>query len=101
MFFWEQLLARVRSRDLTGWPEAKGVVENADWDYGGRESAVPVATLAYSYSVAGERYSGYYRESFPDPASATKFVDHSRGRSMTVRYKKGNPARSFLLSEAE
>lgn len=83
------------------WPIIKGRVEHvtvtqrrslATWmllpDY--------AAEVSYSYSVAGEYYSGHVERSFFREKSAQKFVDNLKGKGVFLRYKQSSPDISVL-----
>lgn len=57
------------------------------------------AKLAYSYTVSGERFSGYARRLFLDEQTAWTYADQWNGRELMVRCDQSNPARSVLRTE--
>ena len=64
-----------RYRGSTTWPTTNGVIEGEpemhSWDEGRRR----YATIFYSYSAAGERYSGEWNTpSFPTDAKVREFL---------------------------
>jgi hypothetical protein len=54
------------------------------------------AEVSYSYSVAGEYYSGHIERSFFREASAQRFVDNLKGKAVFVRYNQSSPEMSVL-----
>jgi hypothetical protein len=56
------------------------------------------AELAYSYTLEGHYYSGYYRREFATEEEGWEFVRDLQGRSAFISYSPRNPAKS-LLSE--
>ena len=50
-----------------------------------------IGELAYSYSVAGEYYSGFYEAPFLSEKNAWDFVDQFKGKTVFVRYKPEDP----------
>ena len=58
------------------------------------------AELAYSYSLEGHYYSGYYQREFGSEEDAWDFVRDLRGRSAFVSYNPQQPAKSLLLEDA-
>jgi len=85
------------------WPTTPAKIENteigrAKWSVN-RSSRGLVAQLHYSYSVAGEYYSGTFEKSFATEAEAEEFLRDLTGKSTFVRYKADQPARSTLLPQ--
>jgi hypothetical protein len=65
------------------------------------EVKVPArAELAYSYTVEGHYYSGYYQREFGTEDDASEFVRDLRGRSAFVSYNPRQRAKSLLLEDA-
>lgn len=50
-----------------------------------------IGELAYSYSVAGEYYAGFYEAQFLSEKRAWDFVDQFKGKTIFVRYKPEDP----------
>src|SRR5690242_2980719 len=81
------------------WPTVNGVIEGEPemraWDRGRSH----YATVFYSYSVAGERYSGEWdTPSYPNEAKVRAFLAACvpKGSSVIVRYRRDNPSVSML-----
>jgi hypothetical protein len=58
------------------------------------------AELAYSYTVEGHYYSGYYQRELSTEEEVWDFVRDLRGRSAFVSYNPRQPAKSLLLEDA-
>jgi hypothetical protein len=56
------------------------------------------AEVSYSYSIAGQYYSGHIERSFFRESSAQKFVENLKGKGVFVRYNQNSPDRSVLRS---
>jgi hypothetical protein len=81
------------------WPTVNGVIElepeMRSWDRG----HMRYATVFYSYSVAGERYSGEWNTpSYPNDAKVRAFLAACvpKGSPVAVRYRRDNPSVSML-----
>jgi hypothetical protein len=87
----------LRSLGAGRWPVAEGTLETGEVTVTslgkGKESAI--ARVGYSFSIAGEYYSGYCLERiFNDSMSARKYVDEFKGRKVFIRYDPQNPNQS-------
>lgn len=54
------------------------------------------AEVSYSYSVAGQFYSGYWTLGFTDEQKAWDFVGPLKGRTVLVHYNPEHPEKSAL-----
>jgi hypothetical protein len=95
-------LLRQKFRNTTAkrWPTVEGIVEYAcprllDDDEGGGW----VGELSYSFSVAGEYYSGFHRIAATGENSATLLVEGWKGQKVAIRYSPRDPSKSALLLE--
>jgi len=85
------------------WPVIKGQVETGTVTQD-RDPATWLlfpkytAAVSYSYSVAGEYYSGHIERSFFRETSAQKFVDNLKCKGVFVRYNQSSPAISVLYN---
>jgi hypothetical protein len=57
------------------------------------------AEICYSYSVAGEFYSGYWTQYFSDEQEAWDSVGPLKGREVSVHYDPRHPEHSVFASE--
>ncbi len=57
--------------------------------------------LAYSYSVDGHFYSGFYQCRFPTEENARSFSERLRGKRVPVQYKPEEPEVSLMSAPAE
>jgi hypothetical protein len=57
------------------------------------------AQLAYSYSVDGDYFSGFYEKFFFRESSAQRFADELKGKPAFIRSKPQSPEISILLRE--
>jgi hypothetical protein len=87
-----------RWRDAESWPTTMATIESKEVNQvqSGKSSHYFVAELAYSYSVRGEFYSGYYKRPFESEIGAWEFADSLTGKSVLIHYKPNNPAISIL-----
>jgi len=76
------------------WPTVQGRIESVEVKGPAR------AELAYSYTVEGHYYSGYYQREFGTEEEAWDFVRDLRGRPAFVSYNPRQPAKSLLLEDA-
>ncbi len=92
-----------------GWPTVTGRIESVEVKQIGpfqlssaRRGRGPAyaAQLAYSYTVEGHYYSGYYQREFASEEEGWEFVRDLRGRSAIVSYIPRNPAKSMLSEDA-
>jgi hypothetical protein len=86
------------------WPIVKGRVEHGA--IGGRGDSENwwlalcfTAEVSYSYSVAGEYYSGRLERSFFRESSAEEFVNSLKERGVFVRYNQSSPSMSVLRNK--
>jgi|KBSMisStaDraftv2_1062788.scaffolds.fasta_scaffold00429_24 hypothetical protein len=75
------------------WPIAEGRVEDCTVTTFAEQS---LGELAYSYSVEGERYSGYFHQQFAAEQDAWEYIDALKGQGVFVRYKVGSPEVSAI-----
>lgn len=79
------------------WPTTQSTVEFvAVRAEGGRGNRHYVAELAYSYSVEGHYYSGFYHRHFQSEKNARSFVEACKGKIIPVQYKPENPEVSVM-----
>jgi hypothetical protein len=87
-----------RSRRLTKgreWPSCQGHVESSK-SYSHEDGFT--VRIGYSYSVAGEYYSGYFEEAFYSETPADLLTAAFReGQEITIRYNPSKPEKSLLL----
>jgi hypothetical protein len=85
----------------SGWPIADGRIESVwvtkpGFSFTTRRGYYQ-ADVGYSYSAAGDLYSGRYKRDFPTECEAEEFVRDLQGKSVAVRCDSMNPSRSALL----
>jgi hypothetical protein len=92
-----------RYRGSSTWPTTNGVIEGEpemhSWDDGHSR----YATVFYSYSAAGERYSGEWNTpSFPTDAKVREFLTANmpKGSAVVVRYRADKAGVSTLEADA-
>jgi hypothetical protein len=80
------------------WPQVEGFVERAEWNYKGKNEhqSWPVAEVAYSYDIEGERYANILERPFTNAANAADFVLRMRDHKVLVRYRPGKPEKSVV-----
>ncbi len=84
-----------RAYRTESWPSAFGNVQTADISQ--TPGLIWRATMAYSYSVAGEFYSGYLTQEFARERDVDDFVHRfPSGRRLFVRYNPTKPEKSLL-----
>jgi len=87
-----------RRRAAPSWPTASGTIMTAETKLVQRgETWVWIAEFAYSYTVNGEYYAGYYERSARGENRAWQIVEAWAGRSVLVPYKPNHPDDSELL----
>jgi hypothetical protein len=84
------------------WPSVKGKVESATVVQRRERPSILyipiyVAEIGYSYSVAGEYFSGYFERTFYRESSAQKFADSWREKIVSIRYRTASPEISFFF----
>ncbi len=99
---WPEWLRRIRAAH---WPTTRGTIESGSvstvrsrshYFERGLESAT--ASIAYSYCLDGNYYSGYHSKSFNDEQNAWSYVDGLRGTVVDVSYNPRKPETSVLKS---
>src|SRR5438874_12591567 len=84
--------AKFRRIRAAGWPMAEGRIESVDVDKPffslSTRRGYYVAELGYSYSVAGNGYSGRYRRDLPTEDEADEFGRDLEGKPVTVHYSR-------------
>ena len=85
-------------REAESWPTTMATIETKEVRrvQTGKSPQHFVAELAYSYSVEGEFYSGFYKKPFDSEIDAWEFADSLSGKSVPIHYKPDNPAISVL-----
>ncbi len=98
-----------KRRRANRWSPAIGRIESVDVDQPKRSfvstaltrrSSVHVALLGYSYSVAGNVYSGRYEREFWTEEEAWEFVRDLKDKAVTVQYNPNKPSTSTLVVSA-
>lgn len=88
------LRRRWMDRISEGWPFANGTVEQRYIDPTGRGE---LAVISYSYSVEGDYYAGFSKQSFVLDGSAQRFIDrYPAGMKVLIRYRPNDPSTSVL-----
>jgi hypothetical protein len=96
LFETARLIYRRWRRSLApNWPLTNGSIEDVEVIAGQNQNV----NLRYSYSVAGEWYSGELIASFDDSKQALNFVHRAKGTRISVSVSPGNPAESFVIPE--
>lgn len=87
-----------RREYVESWPTTMATVESKEVRRVQTEKGPYhfVVELAYSYSVQGEFYAGYYKRHFDSEIDAWEFADSLGGKSVPIHYKPDNPAVSIL-----
>jgi hypothetical protein len=83
----------MRRRRAESWPMILGHVERAEVN---NEDTAYSVTLAYSYEVNGEFFSGFYSKPFKMFRFAEEFVSMNRGQQLFIRYDPEKPEKSVL-----
>jgi hypothetical protein len=93
---WEKL----KTLGARSWPMSQGKIESVTViPYHVRYFTYYEAQLAYSYSVDGEYYSGFYKKFFLRESSANRFTDALREKSAFIRSNPKSADVSTLLRE--
>jgi hypothetical protein len=91
----------VRRQRAGSWPTAEGRIESVEVFMPNFSLTTKrgyfVAELGYSYSVAGNPYSGRYKQDFPAEYEGEEFVRDLRGKAVAVHYNSNHPATSALI----
>ncbi len=85
-------------RNWQNWPEVQGRVERADWNCDRYPDYAPYVSVAYSYTVNGERYGGHMEKEFNTEEEAVEFVTGVRDQEVIVRYQADKPDKSVVPS---
>jgi hypothetical protein len=89
-------------RRAAQWPVTQGRIERVNVStvrsFRSGPSEISTAEISYSYSVAGQFYSGYWTKHFSDEQQAWDFADPLKGRAVFVQYDPGHPEKSALAS---
>ncbi len=88
-------------RRIAKWPVTEGRIETVNVStlsmgqgFGSHEDST--AEVSYSYSVAGQFYSGYWTRRFSDVQDAWDFVGPPKGQEVLVHYDPKHPEKSQL-----
>jgi hypothetical protein len=107
--FAKPLWRRLKRNKAQGWSLAPGRIESVDarqpkvlffFAPSKDSSANHLAELKYSYSVAGNSFTGHYEREFPTEWEAWDFLRDLQGKSVTVLINPHNPASSTLSESA-
>lgn len=91
---------QVKSLLARGWLTCQGIVESGSVEERRTHyKNLYIGRIAYSYSVNGEYYSGFFEKMFVWESAANRFVDGLKKQMVFVRYKPGHPERSALLKD--
>jgi Protein of unknown function (DUF3592) len=94
---WHALQDRFRRIGTADWPTATGVIFTC---HIGNTERVWVAEVTYSYSAAGEYWSGQIHRHFALEKDAEKYAEsHPNGSSVMVRYDPNKPEKSVVLAD--
>jgi hypothetical protein len=93
------ILSWMRIRRAHSWPSTQGTIWQAEAREAEGSHALRawVAEITYSYTVAGEYYTGYYRIGAFTERSAESRVAGWKGRTVVVRHHPSRPDVSVLL----
>ena len=87
----------LRRRRSRSWPWAASTIEgNSVRSVPTRRGSSCLLTIAYSYSVNGERYGGVYSEVFDGEAEAQAVRNSVTSFPPPVRYQPGDPFKSLM-----
>jgi hypothetical protein len=93
---WQQ----VKGLRARSWPTVQGTIESGTvLAHNTRYGNYYIAQLAYSYTVNGGYYSGFYEKTFWLESSADRFVSNLKGLMVFVRHEPELPESSVLLKE--
>ena len=94
---WKKIKALV----ARSWPLVQGNIESVTVTEHRTRQHVKyyVLEIAYSYSVDGEYYSGFYDKTFWRERSADQLAADVRGKAAFIRHKPASPHISALLKE--
>jgi hypothetical protein len=91
---------KLKALGARSWPTSQGKIEfGTVIEHRTRYFSYYVTQMAYSYSVDGEYFSGYYEKMFFRESSADKFAAELKGKPAFIRHKSNSPAVSTLLRE--
>jgi hypothetical protein len=83
----------LRAVRAASWPMTEGIIEHGSVTSFAEQS---LGELAYSYSVEGERYSGYFQQQFAQEQDAWDYIHALKRQAVFVRYKPGTPELSAI-----
>ena len=94
---WKKIKALV----ARSWPLVQGNVESVTVTEHRTRQHVKyyVVQIAYSYSVDGEYYSGFFDKTFWRERFADQLAADARGKAAFIRHKPASPHVSALLNE--
>ncbi len=82
----------IRRHRINTWPAAQGTVETHRIATGAGNDATDIAEISYSYRIAGELYSGYYRQGIgKDDEGIVLFTACPKGSRVVVHYDPRHP----------
>ena len=91
---------KIKSLGARSWPLNQGKIESTIViEHHVRYFTYYQAQLAYSYTVDGEYYSGFYDKLFLREKSAQRFTDELKGKPAFIRSRSKTPEVSTLLKE--
>jgi hypothetical protein len=87
----------LRQRRSRSWPWAASTIEHSSIGTAPTgEGSSYLLTVAYSYSVNGERYGGVYAEAFDGEPEAQAVRNSLKSFPPPVRYQPGDPFKSLM-----
>src|ERR1700744_2009101 len=88
----------LRNKQAAEWPIASGRIDSAVVSKPGfmlSSKRMPYrGELKYSFTLAGENYSGKYTRAFYSESEAETFIYGLEGQSVPIRYNSGKPSSS-------
>lgn len=84
---------KIRENSAAMWPSAEAVVQTAIV----KKQHGAWVEVSYRYYTLQEYRYGKYQRHFRKRASAEKFAEAIRGRTLQIRYREDNPNTSVLM----